>query len=107
MLEKTDMPYAPWTIVEANDRNFATLKIITTATQVIETYIENMTRIPGQQTIKYLDREISKLPELSASVLDKVNLSQTISSKEYKKSKELYQQKLGTLQYELFGKSVL
>ena len=98
------MPYAPWTIVEANDRNFATLKIITTATQVIETYIENMTRIPGQQTIKYLDREISKLPELSASVLDKVNLSQTISSKEYKESKELYQQKLGTLQYELFRK---
>jgi AMP-polyphosphate phosphotransferase len=104
VLEKTDMPYAPWTIVEANDRNFATLKIITTATQAIETYIEHMTLTHGQQTIKYLDREISKLPELSASVLDKVDLSQTISSKEYKKSKKLYQQKLETLQYELFRK---
>jgi hypothetical protein len=57
--------------VGANDRNFATLQIITTATQIIETYTENMTRTPGQQTIKYLSREISKLPELSASVLEK------------------------------------
>jgi len=72
VLEKTDMPYAPWTIVGANDRNFATLKIITTAIQVIETYIENMTRTLGQQTIKYLHREILKLPELSASVLEKL-----------------------------------
>ena len=66
VLEKTDMPYAPWTIVEANDRNFATLKIVTTVTQSIETYIEHMTLTQGQQTIKYRDREISKLPELSA-----------------------------------------
>lgn len=106
VLEKTDMPYAPWTIVEANDRNFSTLKIITTATQTIETYIKKVTSTLGQKTIKYLDREISKLPELSASVLDKLDLSQTISSKEYKKSKKLYQKKLETLQYELLKKKL-
>ena len=82
VLEKTDMSYAHWTKVGANDRNFATLKIITTTTQVIETYIENMTRTPGQPTIKYLDRKISKLPKFSASVLDKVDLSKTIIPKE-------------------------
>ena len=59
VLEKIDMLYTHWTVVGANDRNFATLQIITTATQVIETYIEDMTRTPGQQTIKYLYREIS------------------------------------------------
>ena len=104
VLEKTDMPYAPWTIVEANDEDFATLKIITTATQVIEKYIEQVTRTPGQQTIKYLDTAISKPPELNGSILDKVDLSKTISSKEYEDSKKLYQQKLETLQYELFMK---
>jgi polyphosphate:AMP phosphotransferase len=104
VLEKTDMPYAPWTIVGANDKNFATIKIITTAIQAIETYIEHITCTNEQQTIKYLDRAISKLPELSASVLDKVDLSPAISTKEYKKSKKLYQQKLETLQYELFRK---
>ena len=104
VLEKTDMSYAPWTIVEANDRNFAALKIITTAKQAIESHIEQVTRTPGQQTIKYLDIPISKLPELDGSVLDKVDLSKTISSENYEESKKFYQQKLETLQYELYKK---
>lgn len=103
-LEKTDMPYAPWTIVEANDKNFATLKIIVTATQAIETCIDQMIRTPRQQTIKYLGTEISKLPELNGSVLDKIDLSKTISSEEYAESKKPYEQKLEIFQYELFRK---
>lgn len=104
VLEKTDIYYAPWTIVEANDRNFATLKIIMTATQAIETHIEQVTMTPGQQTIKYLDIGTSKLHELSGSTLEKTDVSKTITADEYGKSKKLYQQKLETLQYELFGK---
>ncbi len=104
VLEKTDLPYAPWTIVEANDRNFATLKIIISAIEAVETYIEEATRTPGQQTIKYLDTPLSKLPELNISILDKVDLSKTISSEDYGESKKFYQQKLEALQYELFKK---
>lgn len=104
VLEKTDMPHAPWTIVEANDRNFATLKIIMAVTRAIESRIEQVTTIPGQQTIKYLDLGSPKLPELNSSVLEKIDLSKTISSEEYWKSKKLYQQKLETLQYDLFRK---
>ena len=48
LLEKTDMPYAPWTIVEANDRGFATLKIMVTVAHAIETCIEQATRIPAE-----------------------------------------------------------
>jgi polyphosphate:AMP phosphotransferase len=102
VLEKTDVPYAPWTIVEANDEKFATLKIITTAAQVIEKYIEQETLTPRQQTIEYLDTSISKLPKLNGSILDKVDLSKTIIYKEYEDSKKLFQQKLEILQYELF-----
>ena len=106
VLEKTDMPYAPWTIVGANDRNFATLKIITTATQVIETYIENMTRTPGQQTIKYLDRELPKLSELSVSVLDKIDLSKTISLRNTKNPKSFTSRSLKPYSMSFSGKSV-
>lgn len=102
VLEKTDMPYASWTIVEANDENFATLKIMTTATQAIEKHIEMVTRTPGQQTIKYLDIRLSNLPEFNSSLLDKVDLSKIISLKDYGESKKFYQHKLETLQYELF-----
>jgi len=104
ILEKTDGPNTPWTIVEANDRNFAVLKIMVTVTHAIETSIEKITRIPGQQTIKYLDMANITLPVLNGSTLEKTDLSKTLSVEEYRESKKLYQQRLETLQYELFRK---
>lgn len=104
ILEKTDMPYAPWTIVEANDRNFATLKIMTTAIHAIEASIEQVTRTPAEKTLKYLDTETPEVPQLNNSILEKVDLSKKMDTDEYKKSKKLYQQKLADLQYELFEK---
>jgi len=104
ILEKTDMPYAPWTIVEANDRNFATLKIMTTVIHAIEDSIEQATRTPAEQTLKYLDTETPEVPQLNNSILEKVDLSKKMDTDEYKKSKKLYQQKLADLQYELFEK---
>ena len=104
LLEKTDMPYAPWTIVEANDRGFATLKIMVTVAHAIETCIEQATRIPAAQTIKYLDIETRGIPELNSSILEKVDLSKKMPANEYRESKKLYQQELEALQYELFKK---
>lgn len=104
LLEKTDMPYAPWTIVEANDRSFATLKIMMTSIHAIETSIEHATRTPAQQTLRYLDIEAQKVPQLNNSILENVNLSRKMDDDEYKESKKLYQQKLAALQYELFKK---
>nr|WP_269851641.1 hypothetical protein [Methanosarcina horonobensis] len=75
ILEKTDVPYAPWTIIEANDRNFAVLKIMITVTHAIKTHIEKVTRTPGQQTIKYLDMATVNLPALNGSTLEKTDLS--------------------------------
>lgn len=101
LLEKTDMPYVPWTIVEANDRNFATLKIMMTVLHAIEASIEHTTRTPAEQTLEYLDMEI---PQLNNSILETIDLSKKTDADEYKKSKKLYQQKLAALQYELFKK---
>ncbi|AKB78715.1 hypothetical protein MSHOH_2232 [Methanosarcina horonobensis HB-1 = JCM 15518] len=104
ILEKTDVPYAPWTIIEANDRNFAVLKIMITVTHAIKTHIEKVTRTPGQQTIKYLDMATVNLPALNGSTLEKTDLSKNLSLKEYRESKKLFQHRLETLQYELFRK---
>jgi polyphosphate:AMP phosphotransferase len=104
ILEETDVPYAPWTIVEANDRNYAVLKIMVTVTHAIETYIEKVTGIPGQQTIKYLDMATINLPVLNGSTLEKIDLSKNLSVEEYRESKKLYQHRLVALQYELFRK---
>lgn len=104
LLEKTDMPYAPWTIVEADDRGFATLKIMMAVTNAIEACIEQVTRIPAEQTIKYLDTEAQLIPELNSSILEKIDLTEKMPADEYRESKKLYQQKLEALQYELFKK---
>jgi polyphosphate:AMP phosphotransferase len=104
VLERTDMPYAPWIIVEANDRNFAILKIISNFTQAIEACIEKVTQIPGQQTIKYLDIGTVKFPALNGSSLEKTDLSKSLLQEDYRESKKNFQQKLEVLQYELFRK---
>ena len=104
LLEKTDMPHAPWTIVEANDRNFATLKIMITTIHAIEASIEQATRTPSEKTLKYLDLEAKGTLQLNSSILDNIDLSKKMDVDEYKKSKKLYQQKLAALQYELFKK---
>jgi AMP-polyphosphate phosphotransferase len=104
ILVKTDMLYAPWTIVEANDRDFATLKIMMTVINAIEASIEQATKIPAEQTLKYLDMEISEVFQFNNSILEKVDLSKKMDADEYKKSKKLDQQKLADLQYELFEK---
>lgn len=104
LLEKTDMPYAPWTVVEANDRNFATLKIMMTVIHAMEASIEQVTRTPAEKTLKYLDLETGGVPQLNNSILERIDLSRKISADEYKESKKYYQQQLGTLQYELFKK---
>ncbi|RXA17591.1 polyphosphate:AMP phosphotransferase [Methanosarcina sp. MSH10X1] len=102
LLEETDMPYAPWTVVEADDRNFATLKIMMTVIHALEASIEQATRTPAEKTLKYLDLEAQGIPQLNNSILEQINLSRKINADEYKASKKLYQQKLATLQYELF-----
>lgn len=103
-LEKTDMPYSPWTVVEADDRRFATLKIMMTVIRAMEASIEQATRTPAEKTLKYLDLETSRIPQLNNSILEKVDLYRKMDADEYKASKKIYQQKLAALQYELFRK---
>ena len=105
VLEKTDTSYAPWNIVEANNKNFTIIKIMTVATQAIENCIEQVTSTLKMPTIKHPAMEISKLSELNGSILGKVDLSRSISYEEYIEYKSFYQQKLKTLQYELFKRN--
>ena len=44
MLFKTDKDYAPWTIIEATDRRFATVKIYTTVIKAMADQIEKVQR---------------------------------------------------------------
>ncbi len=106
-LQKTDTDYAPWTIVEATDRRFATVKIYTT---VIEALKEAVAEKKAEA-----EREISQDPgeaetwenrELEESVLAKVDLTKSCTEKEYHKKKKKLQKKIRKLHGELYRRQI-
>jgi polyphosphate kinase 2 (PPK2 family) len=46
MIDRTSTEIAPWTLVEANDKRYARIKILKTLCQQIETAIEDVPRAP-------------------------------------------------------------
>ncbi|MBP3543286.1 MAG: polyphosphate:AMP phosphotransferase [Lachnospiraceae bacterium] len=98
MLERTDTDYAPWIIVEAMDKNYAALKIISTVTARLERELEKC-------AIKMADakeKPEAEREEFKSGVLSGVDLSKTLSDKEYKKKLDALQEKLELLHSELY-----
>jgi polyphosphate kinase 2 (PPK2 family) len=52
MVDRTSTMLAPWTLVEANDKNFARIKVLKTLCQMIEMKLEEL----EQKGVDYLDK---------------------------------------------------
>ncbi len=103
MLQKTDTDYAPWTIIEATDRRFATVKIYTTVIRILTEALER--NACSKQTEKG-----TKQPEpdgkLYESVLTKTDLSLAYTEEEYRKKLKKQQKKMELLHSELYRKRI-
>ncbi len=117
MLEKTDTSFAPWTIIEASDREYATIKILTTV-------VEKLKAACGQQKLasegekesdneERSDENNELITDQSATdtdssfqtdVLNGVDLSLSLTKEEYKKKLKKLQKKLKALHYEMYKK---
>lgn len=123
MLQITDTDYAPWTIIEAMDRRFATVKIYTTVIKALEEQLENIRRAKakekaaeaiaeldeegktaGENVIKDIKNTDEK--ELKESVLAKSDLTLCLSGKEYKEKLKKLQKKLRMLHGELYRRKI-
>lgn len=101
MLSKTDTEYAPWTIVEAEDERFATVKILSTVVAAFEErYKKEQNPAP-----KEIDGKFDKT-DLNDSVLKKVDLSKKLDKKEYEEKLEELQKKLSLLHGELYARRI-
>ena len=98
MLEKTDTEYAPWTIVDANDKKYATVKILTAAADKLE---EALRRKKEKSVQKPSPMEPDPQRELS-SKLASADLSLTMDRETYKKRLKELQDKLMILHSELY-----
>ncbi len=105
MLVNTDNDYAPWTVVEAHDRRFATLKIFNTVLNALEMRVAEAER---RQEEKPLKREkISALPEkLNVSILDKADLSVELEREDYRSQLKSLQKEIRDLEHEIYMKRI-
>lgn len=105
MLERTDTAFAPWTIVEATDREFAAVKILSTVVHRLEKRIEeekNKVKDSSDQATQ----NTSVSDKFKTSVLDGVDLSKSLTKEAYKKRLNELQSRLGLLHSELYRKRV-
>ena len=99
---QTDLPHAPWTIIEAQDKRFATIKIYKTVIAMLEQYFDNKT--PISPAIKTEKGKTITSSELIPSILESFDLSKRTSEQEYKAKLETAQEKLRELEYKMYTK---
>ncbi|XCP87039.1 polyphosphate:AMP phosphotransferase [Roseburia hominis] len=102
MLKKTDTDYAPWTIVEAMDKRYATAKIYAAVIHAMEVAVEKA-RQPKPEDVKVAG---STRGEFTESVLAKADLSKSLSRKEYKERLKSLQKKMERLHGELYRRRI-
>jgi len=118
MIAKTDTDLAPWTIIEANTREYATSKIISTVVQRLTEALNakqaktlDNQKVVAQvsETENQTEDEKIKKQELQAiekslklNVLGSVDLSLTLDKKEYEKRLNELQGKLAVLHSEMY-----
>ncbi|MEG1741982.1 MAG: phosphate--AMP phosphotransferase, partial [Acetivibrio sp.] len=108
MLRETDTGDAPWTIIEAMDRRFATVKIYTTVIKYLSEKVEQLKRMEEQKEVQ-CHQETTDLignKELQESVLSKADLSLCYSKEEYKAKEKKLQKKLQMLHNELYRRRI-
>lgn len=99
MLERTDTEYAPWTIVESTDKDFAALKILSCVT---ERLTEERMRLEAR---KQMIQKIAVEPALSSyknGGLSGIDLNKSLTKEEYKEKIDALQKKLEFLHSEIY-----
>ncbi|HWR05426.1 polyphosphate:AMP phosphotransferase [Sporomusa sp.] len=109
MMQQTDAECAAWTIIEAHDRRYATLKIIATVIGALEK------RLAAVSSAANLEKKIpletppaaSALPKIFASsILAGVNLTKTLKDAEYENSMKFYQTRVRELEHIIYSKRI-
>ena len=107
-LEQTDMSWAPWHVIEATDREYAAVKVMTIVAGMIE---ERLNEENAKESRSHLaERAQEELPgteeTMRTTVLDGVDVSLTMTKEDYKKRLSVLQKELTRLQNEMYLKRI-
>lgn len=105
MLQKTDTDYAPWNIVEATDKRFAEVKILTIVNGALEAAAKKVQKERiREETVQKPEETLWK--ELEVSTLSKTDLSLICPKEIYKKKLKKLQKKIALLHNELYRRRI-
>ena len=104
MLLKTDTGYAPWNVIEAVDRRYATVKIYTLAAEALKAAIRKADAPKEEEASA--PRYMPSVAELQESTLSRVDLSVSMDRETYRKKKKKLQEKLERLHSELYRRRI-
>jgi polyphosphate:AMP phosphotransferase len=107
MIEKSDSDFAPWLIIEATDKRFATVKILTAMARALETKIatfsceSTVVAAPPITAATFID-----IRSLKSTLLSEVDLTVTISDAEYQDQLKKYQERIREIEYIIYKKQI-
>lgn len=99
MLEKTDTEYAPWTIIEATDKNYAAMKIMAAVADRLKYELD---RIHSQQAQVQPESVPVLEDRFKNGVLSGVDLTKSLEKDAYKEKVDELQKKLEFLHSEIY-----
>lgn len=111
MLEYTDTAYAPWTIIESMDREFATVKIYTAVIEYLKAALRKKEEASGTGTTFSKSTTPTPASEYSddilrTSSLQKVDLSLSLSREDYREELKKLQDRIRELHGEIYRKRI-
>jgi polyphosphate:AMP phosphotransferase len=101
MLAKTSTDAAPWTVVEAHDRRYATLRVFETLATLLDRAVH---RAEDPLTSGGAPRPPAIHKKSAVSLLDKTDLSRTLALKEYDEEMVACKQSLWELEHRCYRK---
>ena len=107
MLQKTDTDFAPWTIIEAIDKEYATVKIISTVIKRLEDRILQIKQ-QKEAALSTASQPAACAPAVpfQSSILSHVDLSLSYTREEYREKLKTLQDRLSFLHSELYRRQI-
>jgi len=99
MLERTDTEYAPWTIIESTDKDYAAMKILTTVAGRLAYALEEAKEVSGESKKKKVKKPDQRFQN---GVLSGIDLSKSLTREQYKKELDSLQKRLEALHNEVY-----
>lgn len=98
MLQNTDMDYAPWTIIEANDKEYAAAKIMSCVADCLSDALNKkcLNGVPKEKEVPV------RSESFQSGVLSGVDLTKSVSKEDYKKEIDRLQKKLEYLHSQIY-----